>query len=187
MARRRGLAVPRVTVVNLSSPPKELPPGVAWVVGDACSLPFAGRSFDVVFSNSVVEHLGGAGKRAAFAREIQRVGRGYFVQTPHRSFPVEPHLLTPFFHWLPSAARRVLLRNFTVWGALTRPSPAQCASYLRDVRLFNRRGLEELLPRSDIRVERLLLWPKSLMALWGGTCRAFVPPPGRSPAAGSKA
>ena len=167
MARRQGLAVPNVTVVNLSSPPPELPRGLTWVVGDACSLPFADRSFDVAFSNSVVEHLGGAGKQAEFAWEIQRVARGYFVQTPHRSFPVEPHLMTPFLHWLPLAVRRLLLRNFTVWGLITRPSPAECASYLLNVRLFNRRELEALLPASDVRVERFLLWPKSLLAFWG--------------------
>jgi SAM-dependent methyltransferase len=68
-------------------------------------LPFDHGSFDLVYSSSVVEHVAPA-EREAFAREIRRVGRGWWVQTPAFSFPVEPHALLPFAHWLPPAIRR---------------------------------------------------------------------------------
>lgn len=68
-------------------------------------LPFADDEFDLVYCSSVIEHVAPA-DRAAFASELRRVGRGWYVQTPAFSFPIEPHALLPFAHWLPPAARR---------------------------------------------------------------------------------
>lgn len=68
-------------------------------------LPFEDGAFDLAYSSSVIEHITPA-DRAAFAGELQRVGRGFYVQTPAFSFPVEPHALLPFAHWLPRGARR---------------------------------------------------------------------------------
>jgi SAM-dependent methyltransferase len=68
-------------------------------------LPFADDQFDLVYSSSVIEHVAPP-DRAAFAAELRRVGRGWFVQTPAFSFPVEPHALLPAAHWLPVALRR---------------------------------------------------------------------------------
>jgi SAM-dependent methyltransferase len=68
-------------------------------------LPFAENEFDLVYCSSVIEHVAPA-KRAAFASELRRVGRGWFVQTPAFSFPLEPHALLPAAHWLPVALRK---------------------------------------------------------------------------------
>ncbi len=68
-------------------------------------LPFADGAFDLVYCSSVVEHIAPS-DRAAFAAELRRVARGWYVQTPAFSFPVEPHALLPFAHWLPPAIRR---------------------------------------------------------------------------------
>jgi len=68
-------------------------------------LPFDDGAFDLAYSSSVVEHVEPA-HRAAFAREVKRVARGWFVQTPAFSFPIEPHALLPFAHWLSPALRR---------------------------------------------------------------------------------
>lgn len=68
-------------------------------------LPFDDGAFDLAYSSSVIEHIPPA-RRAAFAAEVQRVARGFYVQTPARSFPVEPHALLPFAHWLPTGIRR---------------------------------------------------------------------------------
>jgi SAM-dependent methyltransferase len=72
-------------------------------------LPFADGEFDLVYCSSVIEHVPPA-RRAAFARELRRVGRGWLVQTPARSFPIEPHALLPFAHWLPRRLRRLYWR-----------------------------------------------------------------------------
>jgi SAM-dependent methyltransferase len=71
----------------------------------AAGLPFGEDDFDLVYCSSVIEHVPPA-RRAAFAAEIRRVGRGWFVQTPAFSFPIEPHSLLPGAHWLPVGLRR---------------------------------------------------------------------------------
>jgi SAM-dependent methyltransferase len=75
----------------------------------AAGLPFADGAFDLAYCSSVVEHVAPA-RRAAFAAELRRVARGWWVQTPARSFPIEPHALLPFAHWLPERARRAYWR-----------------------------------------------------------------------------
>jgi SAM-dependent methyltransferase len=68
-------------------------------------LPFEDGVFDLAYSNSVIEHLAPE-QRGRFAAELQRVARGVYVQTPAWEFPLEPHALLPFAHWLPVALRR---------------------------------------------------------------------------------
>jgi len=68
-------------------------------------LPFADDEFDLAYSSSVIEHVP-RHQRGAFARELRRIARGWYVQTPAISFPIEPHALLPFAHWLPASARR---------------------------------------------------------------------------------
>lgn len=68
------------------------------------ALPFDDQEFDLAYVNSLIEHLAPF-KRAAFAREVRRVARGWWVQTPAMGFPVEPHSLLPFAHWLPRGVR----------------------------------------------------------------------------------
>jgi SAM-dependent methyltransferase len=78
-------------------------PRIPYVQGDACALPFADGQFDIVFSNAVVEHVGGRERQRALVAEALRVGRSVFVTTPNRWFPVEVHTRLPLVHWLPDA------------------------------------------------------------------------------------
>lgn len=78
-------------------------PGIRYVQGDACALPFADGEFDIVFSNAVVEHVGGRDRQRAMVAEAVRVGRRVFVTTPNRRFPIEVHTRLPLVHWLPDA------------------------------------------------------------------------------------
>jgi SAM-dependent methyltransferase len=105
--------------------------GGRMVVADAAEgLPFADGEFDLVYANSVIEHVSPE-RRSRFAAEVRRVGRGWYVQTPAASFPVEPHSLLPGAHWLGPGLRRVYWRL----GA---------AGHWEDVRLLGRRELEAL-------------------------------------------
>ena len=78
-------------------------PGIGYVQGDACALPFADGQFDIVFSNAVIEHVGGRERQRRFVAEALRVGRRVFLTTPDRRFPIEVHTRLPFVHWLPDA------------------------------------------------------------------------------------
>jgi SAM-dependent methyltransferase len=96
---------PGLDITGVDLVPRPTYPG-PFVQADATQrLPFADGEFDLAYSSSVVEHVPPA-LRPAFAAEIRRVARGHYVQTPAYSFPVEPHALLPFAHWLPPAIRR---------------------------------------------------------------------------------
>jgi SAM-dependent methyltransferase len=102
-----------------------------FVLADAADgLPFGDGEFDLAYSSSVIEHVPPE-RRAAFAREVRRVAKGWFVQTPAKSFPVEPHALLPGAHWLPPRARA----RYWKLGAGGRPE---------EVELLSRRELAEL-------------------------------------------
>lgn len=81
---------------------RERYPAVTYVQGDACALPFADDGFDVVFSNAVIEHVGGRERQEAFVRETLRVGQRVFLTTPNRWFPLDVHTRLPLVHWFPA-------------------------------------------------------------------------------------
>ena len=100
----RGLA-PELDVTGVDLVARPEYPGPFAQADASVGLPFADGEFDLAYSNSVIEHVPRA-RRAVFAAELRRVARGWYVQTPARSFPVEPHSLLPGAHWLPVALRR---------------------------------------------------------------------------------
>lgn len=134
-------------------------------VGNGCALTYANNSYEIVFSNSVIEHVGDWDQQKAFAEEVRRVGRKLWIQTPALECPLEPHFLAPFVHWLPVSVRRRVLRWFTPWGWLTRPSQSKVDETIAFTRLLSKRQFEELFPDCVILTERLLfVFPKSYIA-----------------------
>ncbi len=81
-------------------------------------LPFADQSFDIVYSNAVLEHAGSAEQQRFFLSELCRVAPRRFVAVPNRLFPVEHHTCLPLVHWLPRPAFRHLLRGtrYDTWS-----------------------------------------------------------------------
>jgi ubiquinone/menaquinone biosynthesis C-methylase UbiE len=160
---------PRVTLLNTPRTKEEMSRVADWVAGDGRALPFADGAFDIVFSNSVIEHVGEAADQRRFASEVMRVGRGFWVQTPNRWFPVEQHLLTPFVHWLPAGWQRSIVSRFTVWSMLVRPSADRrrfyLEHYLKEVRLLDAHEFASMFPGARILRERSCGWTKSLVAI----------------------
>lgn len=165
LARSEGLTVPKITIINVYPNHDPLPENIEWVVGDGKKLPFADLAFDLAFSNSVIEHLYDWESQVGFANEIKRVASNYFVQTPSKNFIVEPHFITPFIHWLPKNIQKKLVRNFTVWGLITRPTPEYCEQMLAELRLLNGEEMARLFPGSKLEIERVLGWEKSIIAM----------------------
>jgi ubiquinone/menaquinone biosynthesis C-methylase UbiE len=163
---------PRVTIVNMPRAREAFDAQFQSVFADGRALPFPDRSFDIVFSNSVIEHVGNPESQRQFANEIARVGQAYWVQTPNRRFPVEPHLLTPFLHFLPAALQRRVAQKFTVWALIERPTPDRrefyIEHYLRDIRLLDAGAMRRLFPGAKIVHERLGGLTKSLIAVRTG-------------------
>lgn len=135
------------------------------MVGDGCRLPFPDGSFDIVFSNSVIEHVGDWARQQAFAREALRVGRRVWVQTPAYECLVEPHYIAPFVHYLPRGLQRRTLRWCTPWGWLQRPSQAEVDHSVDSIRLLKKREMLELFPGCELLTEKWFGMPKSYIAV----------------------
>lgn len=134
--------------------------------GDACDLnTIANQSYDLVFSNSVIEHVGLWRRQMAMANEVRRVGKSYFVQTPYFWFPVEPHLRTLFIHWLPqSIAYRMMLRKKRgFWKKSDTVSEATLA--VQSAIILDIRQMRELFPDAHLQNEKFMGWTKSLIAI----------------------
>jgi len=155
--------IPRLTILNINPPNEGLMPGVEWVIGDARCMGFKSTSFDVVFSNSVIEHVGGWEDQLNFAEEIRRVGKRYFVQTPNYWFPIEPHLLAPFVHWLPRRVGEMLL--LICLRSLITMSVSNSKKIFDEVRLLKPNEMRILFPDAKIVFEKFLGLPKSIYAI----------------------
>ncbi len=143
-------------------------PKLRSVTGDARDLSrFGDDSFDVVFSNSVIEHLETRHNQELMASEVRRVGQRYFVQTPNRYFPLEPHFLFPGFQFLPVGGRVALVRRFALGHHDAIPDPVAARSAVTEIRLLASRELQELFPGAELFRERVLGLTKSLIAYGG--------------------
>jgi SAM-dependent methyltransferase len=137
------------------------------MVGDGRRLQFGDKEFDLAFANSVIEHVGDENDASDFAKEMRRVGRALYCQTPNKWFPIEPHLGTVFVHWFPQLLKHYLVvRYLTLWGLMNKPTPQQARDAVADIRLLTQSELRTLFPDAEIHVERfLLLFNKSFIAV----------------------
>jgi SAM-dependent methyltransferase len=130
---------------------------IAYVEGDACDMPyFKMGDFDLVFSNSVIEHVGDYEKQLQFTREIRRLSDTFWVQTPFKYFPIEAHCGMPFWWFYPQGVRTFFLRRWKKilpgWGEMVETTSVISPEELRT-----------FLPTCEIRYEWLVV-PKSLIA-----------------------
>jgi ubiquinone/menaquinone biosynthesis C-methylase UbiE len=160
-------AAPQLTIVNLSEPKNwdYSKKNMKFSVGNGIKLDFQDKEFTIVYSNSVIEHLFSFENQQLFADEIKRVGKSYYVQTPAQEFFVEPHLITPFVHWFPEKVQRKLMRNFTLWGLLTRPTQAYIDNFLSERKLLTYKAFKLLFPDATIKKEKFLFFTKSYIAI----------------------
>ncbi len=135
-------------------------------VGDACRLAhYPDDSFDLVHSNSVIEHVGRYADMQAFAAETRRLAPAYYVQTPYVWFPVDPHFpRLPLYHWLPVSLQLKLQRRFKLGWAGPASSVAHGMRHIEGTVLLDRTRMRDLFPDARHRFERLALLPKSMIA-----------------------
>ena len=132
------------------------------LICDGCSLPFKDRTV-IIFSNSVIEHVGSQEKQMRFAFEVRRASKGYWVQTPNKYFPVEPHTMFPLFQFLPRLCRKVILDRWVrpvLWGG--RINKNAYDSFF-DIRLLSYRDLQRLFPDGEIFKEKVFGVTKSFI------------------------
>lgn len=153
----------RITLLNLHLE-KTTHPHINSMIGDATEMgSFQDKQFDLVFSNSVIEHLYTFENQQKMAREIQRVGRRFFIQTPNKYFPVEAHYAIPFAQYLPKKLLFILLTKTKI-SRFNRWEPKAAQQYLDEIRLLNKSEMEKLFPKSKLLKETVLGMTKSLTA-----------------------
>jgi hypothetical protein len=175
-----GLDVPRqhITIYNISSgetqgvnakaaqaAPTLADGDIQVLIYDGQHIPVADQHFDLLVCNSVLEHVPPA-QRAALVLEMRRVAKAVFCQTPARSFPIEPHFLMPFVHWLPRGLGYQLIK-LSPWRLLARPSAADIHEYWWGTQLLGRAEVEQLFPAALVQAETLLGLAKSFYVVEG--------------------
>ncbi|MGN6642807.1 MAG: class I SAM-dependent methyltransferase [Verrucomicrobiota bacterium] len=134
-------------------------------LGDGCRMRFADQSFEIVYSNSVIEHVNSLAEQRKMASEIRRVGRRVFVQTPNRWFFVEPHFLALFVHYLPWPIARKLLRVFSFRGLVRKGDNKDLKQLAEELRFLSFREMQELFPDCRIYKEKWFGLTKSFIAI----------------------
>lgn len=137
-------------------------PEIKTVIGDACKLPYDDNTFDIVFSNAVIEHVGDLERQTMMASEIMRVGKRWFVTTPNRWYPFEFHMRLPFVTWLPG-------HGYLTASKLIRYSHAQkryiSGRKYANLRLLSSGELRKMFPGSKIIKQRITLMPETLIVI----------------------
>ena len=120
-------------------------PAVQVVTYGGGDFPFADKTFDVCWSNAVLEHVGDEAQQAGFLREVSRVSKAAFVSTPNRLFPIEVHTRTPILHLVSNRLFEAYLRRTgREWA---------CGNYMR---LLSAEDLGGLLGKAGVRSYRLI-------------------------------
>jgi hypothetical protein len=154
-----------IDLINLN-PQKVTKAAFRSIAGDATSLTdMADDAYDLVHSNSVIEHVGNWDKMRAFAANVRRLAPVYFVQTPNFWFPYEPHFRAPFFHWLPEPVRCTLLMKLNLGFGGQRVTIHSAMRGLQSVNIIGKSQLQALFPDACIIHERAFGLTKSFMAV----------------------
>jgi hypothetical protein len=139
-------------------------PKAQYVAFDGCSLPFPDKSFDIVFSNAVIEHVLGNGRQEKFAQEVMRTGKGWFITTPNFWYPFESHYHLPLIQFMPRELRREY--NRLLGTHIPR-------GQVQELGLLSARELRRLFPTSKILKVRVTFWPETLVAYHLGETRTI--------------
>jgi hypothetical protein len=155
-----------VTLVNLEIDEGSEAPWLTSVAGDACHADslLAGQSFDLVFSNSLIEHVGGHSARLALAHVIRSLAPHYVVQTPYRYFPVEPHWVFPALQFLPVPVRQYIAPRWPL-GHTRGWDPKQAFDTVLFTELIGATEMRSYFPDGQLFWERFLGLPKSMIAI----------------------
>lgn len=175
MWRSMGVTPERVVLMNTREIPKPDGDAFTTLVGDACDPPSSllGEKFDLIFSNSVIEHVGGHDRRRRFAETIHKLAPRHWIQTPNRYFPVEPHWLLPGFQFLSTRAKARVMRLWS--GQFPRTDdPVRRIELALSVELLTKAELAFYFPDSNVVTERMLGLPKSFIAVAGAAGQATL-------------
>jgi hypothetical protein len=158
----------KLTILNIAddsqSESEDSASGLTIEIYDGLHVPYPDKYFDIVLCNSVIEHVP-VRHRRQFSSEIRRVGRCYSVQTPAAIFPIEPHFVMPFVHWLPRRLARIFVR-FSPYRLLSGCNRTHLEAYFDEVNLLDLKEFWGYFPEANLIVERLFKFPKSYTMIY---------------------
>ncbi len=156
-----------ISCVNLF-PFEPTRPDITSIQGDATNMPqFDDNSFDIVFSNSVIEHVSTFENQMKMANEIRRIGKRYFVQTPNRYFPMEPHFMRIYWQFIPVPIRVKLLMKGDVGFIKKCDTREQALREIQEIRLMTRSEFQKCFPEGTLIDEKFKFLIKSFMVHHG--------------------
>jgi hypothetical protein len=161
--RVSGLRARSVTVVNLDHPEDFSEPWMEIIRGDACAGGFG--KYDLVYSSSLMEHLGGHTRRQQFAEVVQESAPSWWIQTPYRYFPIEPHWMFPGFQFLPFRVRVMVSQHWRTIHVPAIKDRAKAMEVVASIELISATEMRAYFPTSEIWFERIAGIPKSLVAI----------------------
>ena len=132
-------------------------PDIVIIEGDACNMPFIDNSFDIVFSNAVIEHVGGLANQEKYASEVRRVSKKHFITTPNKLFPFEPHFRLPLFQFVPKSIQKWLSKRIALGNY-----PKGC---WENINLLTPWQLQELFLDSYLIAQRVTFMAETLIAI----------------------
>lgn len=159
-----GVQPAHVTLMNLGEP--EAPE--SWMTSlsaDACDPPDSIGEFDLVFSNSVIEHVGGHWRRERYAELVRGAAPKYWVQTPYRYFPIEPHYLAPWLQHLPLRLQSKILAKWPVGNYSELSDSVLGLELVQEIELQSRSQMKYYFPDAELEYERMGPFVKSLVAI----------------------
>lgn len=163
-----GLQPKQVTLLNIGGVPPAPADWMVGVEGDACDEHIDLGEFDLVFSNSVIEHVGGHRARKQFAKLVRASAPNYWVQTPNKWFPIEPHYLAPGFHFLPNRLRARAISRWPIGNYAHDTGADWLFKWVQETELVGPHEMGLYFPDAAILKERLGPLTKSLIALRRG-------------------
>lgn len=153
-----------ITIINLEDQNTDAIENIKFIKKDVRNLEsFTEEEFDVVYSNSLIEHINDKDSQQRLAEDIRRIGRHYFIQTPNYYFPVEPHFLFPFFQFLPFKIKSALIRKYDLGWYSRQPEKDKADELAGSVRLLKLNELKKLFTDGNIYHEKYLFLNKSFI------------------------
>lgn len=156
----------RLTIVNTEPQTIDQPDLFSFVHASATDTAlFADRRFDLVHSNSVIEHVGFWPEMERFAANVRRLADRYYIQTPNYWFPYEPHFRFPGFQYLPEPVRIWLITHYQLGFFPKIESRDEAQQIIDEHRLLSTRRVRKLFPDAVISHEKFFHTNKSIVAI----------------------
>lgn len=153
-----------ITLLNIEH--QESSNNIKFILQDVSDLSnFKDNEFDVVYSNSLIEHITPFERQKKLASEIIRISKAYYIQTPNYYFPFEPHFLFPFFQFLPIWLKIWLVKHFTLGWFYKAQTKDEALKIISSIRLLNAKDLNKLFPSAKLIKEKFLCITKSLTVI----------------------